>query len=76
MRHKEFHGLNVPPALSFAVDFGLGLVSDKLRKRFNFYSKDEVLTEVDKSLLPFEYGGNKKMSDMIGEWIRKLMQFQ
>lgn len=67
MRHKEFHALNVPPALSFAVDFGLGLISEKLKKRFNFYSKDEALTKVDNSLLPLEYGGTMKMSEMIGE---------
>lgn len=69
MRHKEFHCLNVPSALSFAVDFGLGLISEKLKKRFNFYNKEEVLTDVDKNLLPVEYGGTQKMSEMIGKSI-------
>lgn len=33
MRHKEGHGINLPPSLKFAVDFGFSLISDKFKKR-------------------------------------------
>lgn len=33
MRHKEIHAINVPSSLKFALDFGMSLVSDKIRKR-------------------------------------------
>lgn len=33
MRHKEVHVINVPPSLKFALDFGMSLISDKIKKR-------------------------------------------
>jgi hypothetical protein len=33
MRHKEIYGVNVPLSLKFALDFGLSLISEKIRSR-------------------------------------------
>lgn len=33
MRHKEIYGVNVPPSLKFALDFGLSLISEKIKSR-------------------------------------------
>jgi len=33
MRHKKIYGVNVPTSLKFALDFGLSLVSEKIRSR-------------------------------------------
>lgn len=33
MRHKEIYGVNVPSSLKFVLDFGLSLVSEKIRSR-------------------------------------------
>ena len=35
MRHKEVHGINPPAGLKYLIDFGLSLVSEKIRKRVN-----------------------------------------
>jgi len=33
MRHKEIYGVNVPLSLKFALDFGMTLISEKIRSR-------------------------------------------
>lgn len=33
MRHKEVHGINAPTGLKYVIDFGMSLVSEKIRKR-------------------------------------------
>lgn len=73
MRHKDVHVINVHPSMKFAVDFGLSLISEKIRKRVHFYTNlDEFLKAdlVDKELMPKEYGGTIPMSEMIGMFIK------
>lgn len=65
MRHKEFHGTLVNPAMKFVLDFGLSLMSEKLRNRVQFHTKLDDQTSVDRNLLPAEYGGKIPMSEMI-----------
>lgn len=70
MRHKEVHGINVHPSMKFALDFGMSLISEKIRKRVKLYSNlEEVLSsgnlEID--ILPKEYGGVMPMAEMIGK---------
>lgn len=65
MRHKEFHGTLVNPAMKFVLDFGLSLMSEKLRDRVQFHTKLDDQTSVDRNLLPAEYGGKIPMSEMI-----------
>lgn len=65
MRHKEFHGTMINPAMKYVLDFGLSLMSDKLRSRVRFHSKLDDEGCVDKSLLPAEYGGIMPMREMI-----------
>ena len=50
MRHKEFHGTEVTPSMKFVLEFGLSLMSEKLRKRVKFYTKLD--DSVDKNILP------------------------
>lgn len=33
MRHKEVYGINVHPSIKYALDFGMSLVSEKIKKR-------------------------------------------
>ncbi|XP_049885346.1 alpha-tocopherol transfer protein-like [Pectinophora gossypiella] len=71
MRHKEIYGVNVHPTIKFALDFGMGLISEKIRKRVRLYTAvDDV--EIDKQLLPQEYGGQMPMKEMIELWKEEL----
>ncbi|CAF4747874.1 unnamed protein product [Pieris macdunnoughi] len=67
MRHKEIYGVNVHPTVKFALDFGMALISEKIRKRVKLYTAVEDV-EIDKSLLPSEYGGTMPMKEMIELW--------
>ncbi|VVC93793.1 unnamed protein product [Leptidea sinapis] len=64
MRHKEIYGVNVHPTIKFALDFGMALISEKIRKRVKLYTSVEDV-EIDKNLLPLEYGGTTPMKEMI-----------
>lgn len=69
MRHKEVHGFNIHPSMKFALDWGMGLISEKIKSRVKLYSNiDEVLDAgyVERDILPKEYGGTMPMSEMIG----------
>lgn len=68
LRHKEIYGINVHPTVKFALDFGMALISDKIRKRVRLHSA-VADCEIDKSLLPKEYGGTMPMKEMIGQYI-------
>ncbi|CAG9782362.1 unnamed protein product [Diatraea saccharalis] len=67
LRHKEIYGINVHPTVKFALDFGMSLISDKIRKRVRLYSSPDDV-EIDKKLLPQEYGGEMPMKEMIELW--------
>lgn len=72
MRHKEVHGINVQPSMKFALDFGMSLISDKIKKRVRLYSNlDEALKSghLERNILPKEYGGTMPMTEMIGKFI-------
>ncbi|CAH2036011.1 unnamed protein product, partial [Iphiclides podalirius] len=71
MRHKEIYGVNVHPTIKFALDFGMALISEKIRKRVKLYTAVEDV-EIDKSLLPREYGGVMPMKEMIDLWKAEL----
>ncbi|XP_058467322.1 alpha-tocopherol transfer protein-like [Malaya genurostris] len=67
MRHREMHGCNINPALKIAVDWGLSLISEKLRNRVRLYTDIKDI-QMDKSLLPKEYGGVMPAVEMIKLW--------
>lgn len=70
MRHKEVHGINVHPSMKFALDFGMSLISDKIKKRVTLYSNlEEVIASgnLEVNILPKEYGGTMPMAEMIGK---------
>lgn len=70
MRHKEVHGINVHSSMKFALDFGMSLISDKIKQRVNLYSNLEealVSGNLEKDILPKEYGGLMPMVEMIGK---------
>lgn len=72
MRHKEINAINVHPSLKIAVDFGLSLVSEKMRNRIRFYTSLDEADNIDRSLLPKEYGGEMPMAEMIDLWKKEL----
>lgn len=66
MRHKEVHVINVPSSLKYVLDWGMTLISDKIRKRVKIYtSVDEAIKTIDTNMLPKEYGGSMPMAEMI-----------
>lgn len=69
MRHKEVHAINTHPSVKFALDFGLSLISEKIRKRVKIYTSlnEAINRKMDASLLPKEYGGTMPMKEMIGK---------
>ncbi|GLH13369.1 Retinol-binding protein pinta [Gryllus bimaculatus] len=76
MRHKEVHVINVPPGLKFALDFGMSLISDKIKQRVKIYTSLEKAKEAlgeDCKVLPKEYGGTMPMEEMIALWKKELM---
>ena len=78
MRHKEVHVINAHPSMKFAMDFGMSLISEKIKKRFHFYTNmDEALQSgiLERNVLPKEYGGEMPMSQMIGKIRKKSLTF-
>lgn len=76
MRHKEVHVINAHPSMKFALDFGMSLITEKIRQRFRFYTNlDEALNAgyLERDVLPKEYGGEMPMQEMIG---KKNLQFK
>ncbi|KAJ0183618.1 hypothetical protein K1T71_000041 [Dendrolimus kikuchii] len=71
IRHKEIYGVNVHPTVKFALDFGMGLISEKIRRRVRLYTSIKDV-EIDKKLLPQEYGGVMPMREMIELWKQEL----
>lgn len=69
MRHKDVIAFNISPTIKFAVDFGMSLISEKMRKRIKFYTSLDDCNSIDKKLLPAEYGGEIPMKDMIGKMV-------
>ncbi|XP_014243792.1 clavesin-1-like [Cimex lectularius] len=66
MRHKEVHVINVPSALKYVLDWGMTLISEKIKKRVKIYTSiDEALKTIDTDMLPQEYGGKIPMAEMI-----------
>lgn len=70
MRHKTVIAFNLSPSIKFAVDFGMALISEKMRKRINFFKDIEECDMIDKELLPAEYGGKMAMKEMIGKSVK------
>lgn len=78
MRHKEVHAINVPSSLKFALDFGMSLISEKIRKRIKIYTslEDALNNKIDASMLPKEYGGTMPMKEMIELWRKELVEIR
>ncbi|KAJ8969733.1 hypothetical protein NQ317_006394 [Molorchus minor] len=75
MRHKEVHGINIHPSMKFALDFGMSLISDKIKSRVKLYTNlSEALESgtLEKEILPKEYGGVMPMAEMIALWKEEL----
>ncbi|XP_011497998.1 PREDICTED: alpha-tocopherol transfer protein-like [Ceratosolen solmsi marchali] len=78
MRHKEVHAINAHPSLKFALDFGMSLISEKIRSRVRIYTslEDAKNNKMDTSLLPKEYGGTMPMNEMIDLWRKELLEMR
>ena len=78
MRHKEVHAINAHPSLKFALDFGMSLISEKIKKRVKIYTslEDAINRKMDTSMLPKEYGGTMPMKEMIALWRKELLEMR
>ncbi|XP_058805531.1 alpha-tocopherol transfer protein-like [Phymastichus coffea] len=78
MRHKEVHAINAHPSLKFALDFGMSLISEKIRSRVKIYTslEDAKSNKMDASMLPKEYGGSVPMKHMIDAWRKELLELR
>ncbi|XP_012257261.1 alpha-tocopherol transfer protein-like [Athalia rosae] len=75
MRHKEINAINAHPSVKFALDFGMSLITEKIRKRTNIYTsiEDALNKKMDATMLPKEYGGTMPMKEMIDLWRKELI---
>ncbi|VVC28504.1 Cellular retinaldehyde binding/alpha-tocopherol transport,CRAL/TRIO, N-terminal domain,CRAL-TRIO lipid [Cinara cedri] len=74
MRHKSAHLLNVPTPLKFGYDFFQSRLSSKIKNRMKIYnSLSELHEDLDKKVLPKEYGGEMPMAEMIALWKKELL---
>ncbi|XP_020290764.1 alpha-tocopherol transfer protein-like [Pseudomyrmex gracilis] len=78
MRHKEVHAINAHPSLKFALDFGMSLISEKIKSRIKIYTslEDAINNKMDVSMLPKEYGGTIPMKEMIDLWRKELLEIK
>ncbi|XP_011170939.1 clavesin-1 [Solenopsis invicta] len=75
MRHKETHIINIPSSVARIIEFGISLLSDKLKSRIMIHRNVQELQEaVDLKILPKEYGGEVPLSEMIDEFKKVLKQ--
>ncbi|XP_011879322.1 PREDICTED: rhophilin-2 [Vollenhovia emeryi] len=76
-RHKETHLINIPNAVAKILEFGISLLSDKLKSRIWIHRNIEELKEaVDPKILPKEYGGEVPLSEMIDEFKKELKKIK
>lgn len=74
IRHKIMHLINLSPAMKYVVDFARSRVSDKLKERLKIHgSVSGMLQELDKDVLPQEYGGIMPMAQMIDLWKKEMV---
>lgn len=74
IRHKIMHMINLSPAMKYVVDFARSRVSDKLKERLKIHSNSsEMLQDLDKDVLPKEYGGIMPMAQMIDMWKKEMV---
>lgn len=67
-RHKAFHIVNVPAALTFVINIALKSMPEKLQERVKIYKSFNDLDFIDRKCLPKEYGGEKPMGEMFGKF--------
>ncbi|KAB0796959.1 hypothetical protein PPYR_11020 [Photinus pyralis] len=73
MRHKESHFVNVSPNAAKLVEFGLTVLSEKLKNRtFIHKSVTDLHERISPSILPKEYGGVVPLADMINAFKSKI----
>lgn len=74
MRHKSINAININQSLKFAVDFGLAIVSEKMKSRIHFYTGVKSCAKIiDKDMLPKEYGGIVPIAEMISLWKEEII---
>ncbi|BES98611.1 CRAL_TRIO_N [Nesidiocoris tenuis] len=75
MRHKEVHVINFISSFKYVLDWGMTLMSEKIRKRVKIYATaEEAAKTLDVNMLPKEYGGNVPMSEMIASFKKELAE--
>ncbi|KAK9883995.1 hypothetical protein WA026_004930 [Henosepilachna vigintioctopunctata] len=69
MRHKANHFLNISPSAIKLIEFAISSLNEKLKNRIFIYkSLEDLHANVDKKILPKEYGGEVPLADMLKEF--------
>ncbi|XP_074036941.1 retinaldehyde-binding protein 1 [Leptinotarsa decemlineata] len=69
MRHKSNHFLNISSNAIKLIEFAVSLLNEKLRSRiFMYKSTEELYANIDKKILPKEYGGEVPLQEMLNKF--------
>nr|XP_023021864.1 uncharacterized protein LOC111510199 [Leptinotarsa decemlineata] len=69
MRHKSNHFLNISSNAIKLIEFAVSLLNEKLRSRiFMYKSTEELYANIDKKILPKEYGGEVPLQEMLDKF--------
>jgi len=75
MRLKESYFVNLPAYANKVMEFAMGVLNEKLKKRVIFSKNlEDLKTKVNPALLPKEYGGSVPLNDMIDAFKVRLRQ--
>lgn len=75
MRHRQTHFINLPPFATKFMEFGMSVLSDKLKSRIVLHkSLDDLKQKINVKILPKEYGGTVPMQEMIDRFIARCRQ--
>ncbi|XP_062549655.1 clavesin-1-like [Armigeres subalbatus] len=77
VRAQEVHFVNTPSAGLAIANFALQLANEKLRSRiFCHKNWEELYKQVDKNLLPKEYGGKVPQAELIESFKKRCKEMQ
>jgi CRAL/TRIO domain len=65
--HNGCHVINMSSGLAFLAKLAIRNMEEKNRSNINFYSNFNDFNLIDKDDLPEEFGGKKKLKEIIGE---------
>ncbi|GJQ82709.1 hypothetical protein Trydic_g19720 [Trypoxylus dichotomus] len=75
MRHKQNHFLNISPSAIKLMEFSMTFLNEKLKNRIQLHkSYEDLYKQVDRKILPKEYGGEMSLREMLDKLKTKLKE--